>query len=137
MDKILIKCEKLDDFGRGIGFYNGKSGFRFQFFTFGRSLCKDRFRKEKIFGRRSFRILKVSPDRVEGRCPYEKDGCSLKHLKYEKALEYKENKVKNILSKFAGINSGVRKIVPSPKVWSYRNKITLKVYGKVGYYKNE
>ena len=27
MDKILIKCEKLDDFGRGIGFYNGKVVF--------------------------------------------------------------------------------------------------------------
>ena len=38
--------------------------------------------------------------------------------------------------KFAGINSGVRKIVPSPKVWGYRNKVTLKVHGKVGYYKN-
>ena len=27
MDKILIKCEKLDDFGRGIGFYNEKVVF--------------------------------------------------------------------------------------------------------------
>ena len=136
MDKILIKCEKLDDFGRGIGFYNGKVVFIPDFLPSEEAYVKIVLEKKKFLEGEVLEFLKVSPDRVEGRCPYEKDGCSLKHLKYEKALEYKENKVKNILLKFAGINSGVRKIVPSPKVWGYRNKVTLKVYGKVGYYKN-
>ena len=76
-------------------------------------------------------VLKPSPDRnthyncaVANFC----GGCDLAHLKYEKQLEFKQDKVKEALLKFAGVeNAQIDSITPSKLQQSYRNKVTMHV----------
>lgn len=51
-------------------------------------------------------ILEPSPDRAEAPCPVARQcgGCTLQHLRYEKQLEYKYEKVKNCLKRIGGLD---------------------------------
>ena len=82
-------------------------------------------------------LLKKSEFRITPVCPYFKTcgGCHLQHLKYEETLKFKEDKIKNIFKKFK-IKVKVLPCEPSPKIYNYRNKLTLKCDGeKLGLYK--
>lgn len=59
-------------------------------------------------------------------CPYydKCGGCNILHQKYQSQLKFKENKVKEILKKFANINIELNDIVYDEQYY-YRNKITL------------
>ena len=56
---------------------------------------------------RLMKLIEPSPDRVEAKCPVARQcgGCTLQHLKYEKQLEYKFNKVKNCLERIGGLKN--------------------------------
>lgn len=82
-------------------------------------------------------LLKKSEFRITPVCSYFKTcgGCHLQHLKYEETLKFKEDKIKNIFKKFK-IKVKVLPCEPSPKIYNYRNKLTLKCDGeKLGLYK--
>ena len=82
-------------------------------------------------------LLKKSEFRITPVCSYFKTcgGCHLQHLKYEETLKFKEDKKKNIFKKFK-IKVKVLPCEPSPKIYNYRNKLTLKCDGeKLGLYK--
>lgn len=82
-------------------------------------------------------LLKKSEFRITPVCSYFKTcgGCHLQHLKYEETLKFKEDKIKNIFKKFK-IKLKVLPCEPSPKIYNYRNKLTLKCDGeKLGLYK--
>ena len=84
-------------------------------------------------------IMEKSNDRVKPICPhyYECGGCNLMHLKYEKQLEFKKEKIESILKKISNENIKVNNIYYD-KDLNYRNKITLKVdKNKIGYYKEK
>jgi len=51
-------------------------------------------------------------------------GCNILHQKYSEQLKFKENKVKEILKKFAGIDIKLNDIIYDEEYF-YRNKITL------------
>ena len=81
--------------------------------------------------------IKKSPLRVKSNCPYydKCGGCDLLHLSYIEQLKYKENKVKEIIKKFSGLEC-VNNIVGS-KQFNYRNKITLQVKNGIGYFQKK
>ncbi len=115
--------EDLGMNGEGIAHENGKAVFM-PFYLPGEII-----ENGKIIKKSEFRITPV--------CPYFKacGGCNLQHLKYEKTLKFKQNKIKNVLNKFK-INVEVLECEPSAKIFNYRNKITLKCDGKkLGLYK--
>ena len=57
------------------------------------------------------------------------------HMSYSAQLDFKKDKVKNILEKYAEIVTDLE-IVPSDKVLNYRNKVTLHISNnEVGYMK--
>lgn len=65
-------------------------------------------------------------------------GCNIMHINYLEQLKYKENKVKEIMSKFADIDSSkIKKIIPNDNPFNYRNKVTFQVKNKIGYYQNK
>ncbi len=72
-------------------------------------------------------LIKRSEYRIEPICKYYKEcgGCDLQHLEYNQSLEFKTQKIKNILKKFK-IDCEVLSCYPSEKIFYYRNKITLK-----------
>ncbi len=93
---------------------------------------KKKYKEGKIL-----EIIEKSKDRVNPICPYynECGGCNLMHINYEKQLEFKENKLKEILEKFK-IKTKINEIIKSEPI-NYRNKITLKVDKKIGLYKRK
>ena len=137
MKKIIVKIEKLDHFGRGIAKVNNMPIF------VENSLVDEEIEvlitKEKKNYMEGVVIdyIKKSPLRVKSNCPYydKCGGCDLLHLSYIEQLKYKENKVKEIIKKFSGLER-VNNIVGS-KQFNYRNKITLQVKNGIGYFQKK
>ncbi len=136
MKKLEVEIINLDHFGRGIAkkdkpifIDNALVGEVVEI-----EITKD---KKKYSEGKVINYIKKSPLRVESDCPYydKCGGCDLLHLSYEEQLKYKENKVKEIIKKFSGLEC-VNKIVPSVQ-YNYRNKVTLHVNKKVGYYQKK
>ncbi len=136
--EVLI--DRLDHQGRGITTVDGKITFVENALP-GEIVDIKIIKSEKKINEAVLeKIIKKSPKRVEPICPYyhECGGCSLMHLSYDDQLLYKENKVVDILKKFGGIEEAkINKIIPSPDVYNYRNKVVLKCNGKLGYYKRK
>lgn len=131
---MQVHIDRMDHFGNGIGNINGKIIFvkgALPGETVDVTITKDK--KSFMEGNISTIIYKSSK-RVEPFCKYFGvcGGCSLCHLNYENTLEYKKDRVKNILSKFdiPKIN-----VIRNENDLYYRNKIELKIVdGKLGFY---
>lgn len=131
---MQVHIDRMDHFGNGIGNINGKIIFvkgALPGETVDVTITKDK--KSFMEGNISTIIYKSSK-RVEPFCKYFGvcGGCSLCHLNYENTLEYKKERVKNILSKFdiPKIN-----VIRNENDLYYRNKIELKIVdGKLGFY---
>lgn len=131
---MIVKIEKLDHQGRGIGFVNEK--IIFVPFTLPGDIVNINITKEKKnFGEgKVVKYIEKSNMHIENNCPYFEvcGGCDLRHISYEDELKFKENKVKEILSKFTGIDIKVSKIIGSDDITFYRNKVKFGVDKKLG-----
>ncbi len=92
---------------------------------------------KKGYGRAKLsKIIKPSPTRVQPKCPYFGTcmGCQLQHIDYETQLEEKKQAVKEALLRIGKIDIPEVSIVPSPKEYTYRERITLHLdEQKLGY----
>ena len=138
MDKVTIT--KLDHFGRGITNINDKICF------IDKALPNEECEIEITNDKKNYQegklinIITKSDDRVIPDCPYYDlcGGCHLMHYDYSKQLEYKENKVKELLSRFASINDITIKPIIHGNNYNYRNKLTLHGVGnKIGLYQEK
>ena len=132
-----IKIDRLDHQGRGIG-YTDKvtfipNAYIDEVVDIDIINSKSKFNIGKVN-----RYIKTSPKRIESKCPYFSlcGGCDLMHISYKDELTFKENKIKNIMERYAGIDN-VEKIVRCDKIDGYRDKITFKVDKKIGLYEKE
>ena len=131
---MQVHIDRMDHFGNGIGNINGKIIFvkgALPGETVDVTINKD---KKSFMEGTINTIIYKSSKRVEPFCKYFGvcGGCSLCHLNYENTLEYKKERVKNILSKFdiPKIN-----VIRNENDLYYRNKIELKIVdGKLGFY---
>lgn len=130
----LIKIENLNHQGQGIGRINDKIIFVSK--TIPDDLVKIKIIKDnkKYYEGKVINFNKRN-NCIEYSCPYylECGGCHIANLEYNKQLEYKKDKVKNILKKYCQIDVNIN-IVPSDKELSYRNKVTFHVDKYLGYY---
>lgn len=134
MDLVRVKVISLDHFGNGIGKIDNKVVF------IQNALDKEVVDVEITSDKKNYMISKCikvidkSIDRVNPICPYYNicGGCNLQHMSYSKQLDFKYNKVKNIMYKYAKIDN-VNDIVPSPDIYNYRNKANFKVDNKIGF----
>ena len=137
MDRVQI--EKLDVFGRGIARINNK--LCFISYTLPDEECDIELIKDKknYSEGKLINLITKSSNRVDASCPYYFlcGGCHLMHLDYKKQLDYKKDKVKELLDRFGKIDFNIDKI-NYDKEYNYRNKITLHVKDKkIGLYKEE
>lgn len=79
-------------------------------------------------------------ERVEIHCPHQGEsagrcgGCSWMGISYEAQLKAKQRRVKFLLDKNGIIPDQLHPIIPSPKIWGYRNRAQFKTDGKqLGY----
>ena len=137
MNEVLVKCEKLDHFGRGLSHVLGKIIFVPNLLPNEEALVKIVLNKKKYMVGEIIKLVKISDDRIRPKCSYESCGCAFKSLNYSKTLEFKKNKVTEILKRYGNLENVVKEIIPSDNIYGYRNKITLKIKGgKIGYFKN-
>ncbi len=135
-----VEIEKLDHQARGIAHINDKIVFVENALPLEKVKIKIVKENKKIMEAVVTEYITKSKDRVESLCPYYEEcgGCDLLHLSYEKQLIYKENKIKEIMNRYAELDDDlIKSIVPSPMQYNYRNKITLKAKNKIGYYKKK
>lgn len=137
MKTLEVKIENLDHFGRGIARVDGKPIF------IANSLVGEKLKVEivkenkKIMEGKVIEYINYSLDRTKPQCPYylECGGCDIMHINYNKQLEFKERKVKEVLKKFAQFEN-VKSIIGTEQ-FNYRNKVTLQVDKKIGYFKKK
>ena len=137
MEQVTIN--KLDNKGRGIGYTSGKIVF-VKNALLGEVVTLKNIKEHKKYITADIQnIVKKSELRNIPKCPYYDScgGCNLMHVGIDYQEEYKEEKVKEILKKYANIKENV-KFIKNNKELYYRNKVTLKVKnGEFGYYNDE
>lgn len=136
--KDTVRILKLDHFGRGVAQVNGKTLFVENALD-GEVVDVVYDEKKRILESSSCGFISKSLDRRDAICPYYGScgGCNIMHMNYLKQLDFKKHKVYQLLRKFAGINQElIEDVIPTVE-FNYRNKVTLKVKEKVGFYKNK
>lgn len=130
----IVKIENLDHYGRGVARSDTPI---FVEEALPNEIVEIEITKEKKKYKEAtvIRVIEKSKDRIDAICPYFNTcgGCHLMHLSYIKTLEFKENKVKEILQKFYDSKINIKPILYGNDL-NYRNKVTLKVQEKIGYY---
>lgn len=132
----MIKIDTLDHYGRGIGKINNKIIFVDN--ALPGEIIEPIIVKEKKNYVEGYvkNYIKKSEKRIKEKCIYFNScgGCDLLHLEYKNQLEFKMEKVKNIVSKYLNKNIKINEIIKSDNEFNYRNKITLKVNNKIGFF---
>ena len=123
---MKVKIYALDHLGRGIGKINNKVIFIPNTLVDEEVLVEITKETKKFYEGKVIQFILISPHRIKPKCPYynECGGCSIMHMNYDQQLEFKINKVRNILLKYAKISIPIS-IEKSDKEFYYRNKITL------------
>lgn len=139
MEKSINKIEKLDHFGRGITKINDKIAFIEDAITGDEVIVKITKEKSKFILGEIEEIKIKSPYRRDGFCKYCDvcGGCNICNMIYEKQLEYKESKVREIVKRYLNEDIKINPIIYSNEA-NYRNKITLHVDGdQLGLYEKK
>lgn len=128
---------KLDHFGRGICFINEK--ICFVPFALPNEEVEIEIESEnkKFYIGKLIKVIKESPNRIKPKCQYFGlcGGCSLQHMTFDFENTFKENKIKEILEKFAHIDGSIVSPIVYQNDYFYRNKITLHKKGnRAGFY---
>ena len=133
---MQVYIERMDHFGNGIGKIDGKIVFVSGAIT-GETVDVTITKNKKNYMEASLNnVIYKSSKRVKPFCKYFNlcGGCALCHLNYENTLEYKKERVKNILSK-NNITNEIN-VIKNKNDLYYRNKIELKIVDKkLGFYK--
>lgn len=139
MKKIVVTIEKLDHQGRGISHIDGK--IVFIPFTLPTEKVEIEVVKEypRYIEAKLVKITSSSLKRVVPKCAYYETcgGCDLQHMEYIDTIDYKKDKIINILSKYSNIDI-IPEVITAENPYNYRNKISLKIIkGKYGFYENK
>ena len=125
-DIYTIEIEDLSTDGSGIGKVDGYTLF-VKDALIGDTAEVKVIKTKKHYGYgRLMRIITPSPDRVEAPCPHARScgGCQIQHLSYERQLAFKENKVRNLLSRVGHVEDYVmHPIIGMEHPYFYRNKV--------------
>jgi len=124
-DQIEIKIEDIGSEGEGIGKYEGYTLF-VKDTVMGDIALVQVMKTGKTFGyAKLLKLITPSEYRCEPKCPIASKcgGCQLQHVTYSKQLEYKEDKVRNCLTRIGGFDSfTMEPIIGMEEPYYYRNK---------------
>lgn len=135
---MQVTIEKLDNFGRGITWIDGKICFvpdTLPNEIVDISIIKTT--KKYLIGKLN-KFNTYSKNRIINICPYAKEcgGCDIMHANYNFENKFKQEKVKELVTKFTKLDSNIVKEIDFCDRNNYRNKITLHSNGvDLGLYK--
>ena len=141
MKTVELQIDDVAFGGKGVGRLDGKAVF-VPFTLAGERIRARIVREKKNFAEADLLdVLEASPHRAQPACPYfgRCGGCSYQHIGYEHQLEIKAAQVETALRRLGRIqNPPMRPIIPSPKPYGYRNRITVHAEdGLVGYFRRD
>lgn len=124
--EIELRVDSLSPLGQGVGRVGG--WVVFVPFSLPGELVRARvYRNASNFSEADLLgVLEASPDRTGAACPLfgECGGCQYQNLSYPKQLDWKRRQVAELLARLAGIDHEPLPVVPSPRVFGYRSKLT-------------
>lgn len=124
-DQVVVTIEDIGADGEGIGKQEGYTLFIKDTVVGDKVLAKV-MKTGKTYGyARLMELIEPSDSRVSPRCPIADKcgGCQLMHMDYGKQLEYKENKVRNCLTRIGGFTDiPMEPICGMDEPYYYRNK---------------
>ncbi len=128
-ETVSLKCVNLDDNGKGIVRYDNQTIFVDNLLKDEVGQIKLTYAYDKLKEAKLVKRETTSKYRLKPKCPYYElcGGCNLMHLEYSKQLEYKQEKVKNLLHKFASLDFEVSPTLGMKEPYNYRNKIQVPV----------
>lgn len=134
-----VEIFNLDHQGRGIGRINNKIVFIPNALPGEIIEAKIILEKKNYYEGKTNEILTPSTDRTQSICPYfnECGGCQYLNVSYKKSLEFKQNKVVDILKKYLPLDIKINPIIESDDNLNYRNKVTFQVNQEIGFYKEK
>jgi tRNA/tmRNA/rRNA uracil-C5-methylase (TrmA/RlmC/RlmD family) len=141
MRVVDIKIEDVGFGGKGVGREQGKAVF-VPYTIESEIVSAEIVREKKQFAEAELvEVKQKSPDRVESLCPYfgRCGGCAYQHVSYEHQLAIKWRQVRDALQRIGKLKDvPMRPIIPSPKQYAYRNRITVHAQeGVIGFFRRD
>jgi tRNA/tmRNA/rRNA uracil-C5-methylase (TrmA/RlmC/RlmD family) len=138
---VDLKIEDIAFGGKGVGREQGKAIF-VPYTIEGELVSAEIVRDKKQFAEaESVEVKESSPHRVTPECPYfgHCGGCAYQHIDYEHQLAIKWHQVRNVLQRIGKLRDiPLRPIIPSPKQYEYRNRITVHAQnGVIGFFRRD
>ena len=141
MRVVDLKIEDVAFGGKGVGRDQGKAVF-VPYTIEGEIISAEILREKKQFAEAELvEVKQSSADRVEPQCPYfgRCGGCAYQHISYEHQLAIKWRQVRDALQRIGKLKDvPMRPIIPSPKQYAYRNRITVHAQeGVIGFFRRD
>jgi tRNA/tmRNA/rRNA uracil-C5-methylase (TrmA/RlmC/RlmD family) len=141
MRLVDLRIEDIAFGGKGVAREQGKAVF-VPYTIEGELVSAEIVREKKQFVEAELvEVKESSPDRVEPLCPYfgRCGGCAYQHISYEHQLAIKWRQVRDALQRIGKLKDvPMRPIIPSPKQYGYRNRITVHAQeGVIGFFRRD
>src|SRR5947207_14400434 len=141
MRVVDLTIEDIAFGGKGIGREQGKAVF-VPYTIENETVSAEVVREKKQFAEAELiEVKERSPDRVEPQCPYfgRCGGCAYQHISYEHQLAIKWRQVRDALQRIGKLKDvPMRPIIPSPRQYAYRNRITVHAQdGVIGFFRRD
>ena len=141
MRVVDLKIEDIAFGGKGVGREQGKAIF-VPYTIEGELVSAEIVREKKQFAEAELvEVKESSPHRVTPECPYfgQCGGCAYQHIGYEHQLATKWRQVRDVLQRIGKLKDiPLRPIIPSPKPYGYRNRITVHAQdGVIGFFRRD
>src|SRR5437870_2206911 len=138
---VDLKIADIAFGGKGVARENGKAVF-IPYTIEGETVSAEIVREKKQFAEAELVDVKESsPHRVTPECPYfgRCGGCAYQHIDYEHQLAIKWRQVRDVLQRIGKLKDiPMRPIIPSPKQYGYRNRITVHAQdGVIGFFRRD
>jgi tRNA/tmRNA/rRNA uracil-C5-methylase (TrmA/RlmC/RlmD family) len=138
---VDLKIEDIAFGGKGVGRAQRKAIF-VPYTIEGELVSAEIVREKKQFAEAELvEVKENSPHRVTPECPYfgRCGGCAYQHIDYKHQLAIKWRQVRDALQRIGKLKDfPMRLIVPSPKQYEYRNRITVHAQdGMIGFFRRD
>ncbi len=141
MRLVDVRIEDVAFGGKGVAREQGKAVF-VPYTIEGELVSAEIVREKKQFAEAELvQVKESSSDRVTPQCPYfgRCGGCAYQHISYEHQLAIKWRQVRDALQRIGKLKDvPMRPIIPSPKQYGYRNRITVHAQdGVIGFFRRD
>src|SRR5213592_994334 len=136
-----LRIEDVAFGGNGVARQQGKAVF-VPYTIEGEIVSAEIVREKKQFAEAELvEVKRSSPDRVAPKCPYfgRCGGCAYQHIDYQHQLAIKWRQLRDALQRIGKLKDiPMRPIIPSPRPYAYRNRITVHAQdGVIGFFRRD